>query len=242
MRPHRFALRFAAFLLALASASCSRNPQKIVWAWERPEDLRSLRGVETPVAFWAGTLHVGVAARIDFLPRTQALRLPASAAPRPVVRIETSRGVPTEALTPALASSVAGEIIASTRRYHPTALQIDFDAARSERPFYRQVLHELRARLPHGTFLSMTALASWCLHDRWLEGLPVDEVVPMFFRMGPDSGSIRAELARRSTLPEPMCRSALGLSIDEPLEARPQARTVYYFNPRSWMKSDLEKI
>jgi hypothetical protein len=47
----------------------------------------------------------------------------------------------------------------------PVEIQIDFDATRSERGFYRALLNDLRARVPRSTAFSITALASLCIHD-----------------------------------------------------------------------------
>ena len=77
------------------------------------------------------------------------------------------------------------------------ALQVDFDATVSQRAFYRDVLQQLRRRLPASMPLSITALASWCIFDDWLAGLPVDEVVPMVFRMGADPTSRPTVSCRR---------------------------------------------
>ena len=79
------------------------------------------------------------------------------------------------------------------------AVQVDFDVATSERQFYRKLLGDLRTRLSEDIPLSMTALVSFCLGDRWMEGLPVDEAIPMIFRMGRDQDSIRAHLRTAPT-------------------------------------------
>jgi hypothetical protein len=57
------------------------------------------------------------------------------------------------------------------------------------------VLRAVRATLPAGRELSMTALASWCDTERWLGTAPVDEVVPMLFRMGPVGENPKRRLA-----------------------------------------------
>ena len=93
-------------------------------------------------------------------------------------------------------------------------VQLDFEARPSQRAFWRAVVESTRAALPPGVRLSVTALASWCHGDRWLAGAPVDEVVPMYFRLG----RARPDLERRSAAgtPEPLCRQAHGLADDEP--------------------------
>ena len=91
------------------------------------------------------------------------------------------------------------------------AVQIDFDATLSQRPMYRALLHAVRRELPPGMPLSITALASWCMQDDWLDDLPIDEAVPMLFRMGP------TEQSSHPRLRAPACGAAIGTSLDEPL-------------------------
>lgn len=113
-------------------------------------------------------------------------------------------------------------------------VQIDFDATRSERDFYGRLLADLRARLPRGTTLSITALASWCFGDRWLDRLPVDFAVPMLFRMGWDGDAIRRSLAEGSDFGSPSCRRGVGVSLDEPIPPLFAGRPVYVFSPQRW--------
>src|SRR5262249_40974307 len=115
-------------------------------------------------------------------------------------------------------------------------VQIDFDARASERPMYGRLLRAVRDRLPADMPLSMTALASWCPEndeDNWLRGLPVDEAVPMLFRMGPINEPFRIIAASRDSA-APECRRAVGVSLDEPLPFRPDSRRVYVFSSRAW--------
>ncbi len=206
-------------------------PPVVLWAWERPELLGFIDPGEVEVAVLLGTLTLtrgGVNAR----PRQQPYELPRAARRTAVVRIE-SRHRP--ALTPA-GRCRAVAAIAAWARATPGygALQIDFDATVSERPFYRRLLEDLRRELPAAMPLSITALASWCLGDRWLEGLPIDEAVPMLFRMGLDEEAIRAALARGDDFREPRCRTSYGLATDEPLPPLRSDRRLYLFHPEPW--------
>ena len=79
----------------------------------------------------------------------------------------------------------------------PDALQVDFDARLSEREWYRRLLGSLRREMKASTPLTITALASWCDRDDWLEGLPIDDAVPMLFRMG--AGEPRETVSRKPT-------------------------------------------
>lgn len=199
-----------------------------LWAWERPEDLRFLRGQGIGVAPLIATVTL-FDEEVSVSPRHQPLDLPADAMVTPVVRVELDAARPAR-LSPAQRQRLAAAIfsLASQSRRPLTALQIDFDAPRSVRPFYRALLTDIRAGLPRGAHLSMTALASWCLGDPWLEGLPVDEVVPMVFRMGGDATAVRRHLEAGRDF-QPACRTAVGIAADEPMPFVAGGRKRYVF-------------
>jgi hypothetical protein len=148
-----------------------------------------------------------------------------------VVRVESGGHAAGADATRTAAAIANAAAIPSVR-----ALQVDFDAVASERAFYRTMLWDLRRRLPAQMPLSITALASWCESDGWISGLPVDEAVPMLFRMGPDRYSPGADFSGE------LCRSSVGISTDE-LPARiPAGRRVYVFHPRSWSEDDEQAL
>jgi hypothetical protein len=224
------ALEHFASSLPAASAACA--PPFMLWAWERPEDLSSIDPVTTGVAYLARTIRLrdgGFAVRS----RLQPLAVPPGAHLVAVVRIEHAarRSGGADALPDPKAVAA---VIAAMARPGVAAVQVDFDAARSERGFYRALLVEVRAALPPSTGLQMTALASWALGDRWIDGLPVDEVVPMLFRMGADDRVVRRHFADGGDFGSPLARASLGIAIDEPRPAVPAGRRVYLFNPRPW--------
>ena len=199
------------------------RPQPIPWAWERRENLRFL-GEGRTVAWYAGLITLD-GRRVDVAPRRNALLLPKHTRRIAVVRIETRK--------PALNARQRQETIEAIKRLFRNAeeLQIDFDAARSERAFYRALLFDIRREIRAP--LTITALASWCMDDRWMGGLPVDDAVPMLFRMGDDAAAIRARLARGEDFAEPRCRTSIGVSLDEPLVA-PRGRRVWVFQSGRW--------
>ena len=123
------------------------------------------------------------------------------------------------------------------------AVQIDFDAVASEREFYRDLITETRAAIEPNISLTITALASWCLGDKWLEGLSVDDAVPMRFDLGPSRKEITDLLERGDDFTEPLCRNSYGLSVNEP---RPTGlkkdRRIYLFKSAAWTPSDLGTI
>eukprot|EP01040_Poterioochromonas_malhamensis_P022040 gene22040-26718_t len=121
-------------------------------------------------------------------------------------------------------------------------VQIDFEVKASERQILRDVVTDVRAALPPDTQLSMTALASWCAHETWFEDLPIDEIAPMLFRMGPGGEQIRSDLARGGDFSSTRCRSALAVSMDAPILRAPVGRRIYLFSPRSWTQGDFERV
>lgn len=213
-------------LLALVAFphSAPRQADPIPWAWERREDLRFL-GEGHTVAYYAGLITLD-GNRVDISPRRNPLLLAKDTHRIAVIRIETRR--------PSLSArqrAITLEAIEALFR-DAEELQLDFDAARSERAFYAALLAGVRRRI--AARLTITALASWCMDDRWMRDLPVDAAVPMLFRMGRDARAIRSRLARGEAFAEPRCRGDLGFSLDEPRPARPGAARVWMFNDERW--------
>lgn len=211
-------------------------PRLIFWAWERPEDLRGL-DPRAGVAFLAATYRLH-GTTVDTAARRQPLKVDANTSLIAVVRIETDtrdRAV----LDRDRADWLADRIAALKDDAAVRALQIDFDATQSERGFYRELLTAVRRRI--GAFpLSITALASWCMSDHWIDGLPVDEAVPMLFRMGP----VNAEFISAGTagrMRAPLCAGAVGVSTDEPTPALRGSRRTYVFHPKSWTSGAIAR-
>jgi hypothetical protein len=216
-------------------------PKIILWAWERPEQLDFIDTRRVGVAFLARTLQLS-AERVHVRPRLQPLRVPPQTSLLAVVRIESDRHEPPR-LTDAQRVRAVEAIAELAARDGVGAIQIDFDATVSERDFYRQLLFDLRGRMPGAMPLSITALASWCTRDDWLTGLPVEEAVPMLFRMGADERQIRLHMAAGGGFASPVCRSSVGISTDEPFtfESSRPART-YIFHPRSWTPAAVRPV
>ena len=215
-------------------ARLSRLPPLMLWAWERPEDLRGLHA-SVGVAFLAQSLAIS-GNRLTLRPRRQPLRITANPLVA-VTRVEVDP-VATLALDDRQLLDAAAIIARTALLPRVVGVQIDFDARASERPIYERLLHDVRDRLPAAMPLSITALASWCREDDWLRGLPIDEAVPMLFRMGPVNEPFRVIAAsRRASVPE--CQRAVGISLDEPLEVRPGDRRVYVFSPRPWTDATI---
>ena len=206
----------------------------MLWAWERPEELSFIDTSEVGVAFLAKTITI-TSNDVAVHPRLQPLRIPAGTKLIAVVRIETDRRQPPALSTTQLDRTIE-EVVAATHRDGIMALQIDFDATLSQRDFYRNLLKELRSSIPKTFPISITALASWCSRDNWLETLPIDEAVPMMFRLGVEKRNFQSGHEFSAT----PCKASAGISTDEPVTLTRVGR-LYIFNPDRWSQSSLEK-
>ena len=221
----------AAEPLSSAGKSYRGLPAIMLWAWERPEDLRFLEPGEAGVAAYVRGIRVE-RSRVQIRSRRNPLRVAQGIAQIAVVRIETRH--------PELTARQAQEIVANLADLWDgnafQGLQIDFDAGVGERDFYRGLLRCLREAMPRPWSLSITALGSWCLGDPWIRDLPIEDAVPMLFRMGPDARSIRSALARGGDFSVGIARSSVGLSLDERPVSFPRGRRIYLFNAHAWTK------
>ena len=209
-------------------------PRVFLWAWERPENLEFLDPREAGVAVLAKTL-VLTGDRIVVRPRMQPIELPPAITTIAVVRIESNGAIPSENAR----REAVRQILDLTSR-SASGIQIDFDARASERLFYRALLKDLRSQLPRGKKLSITALASWCIHDAWISDLPVDEAVPMIFRLGAGERQVKQYLAAGSDFLVPTTRFSVGISMDELPVRAPGGRRVYVFNPQAWTRASAD--
>ena len=231
--------------LALAPTSATNHaaakqpiPAQITfWAWDEPEDMRALTGGRAGVAYLAATITLDGAIHVS--PRLQPLALASGTPVVAVVRVETRPGFHD---APEIRDRVAAAILDAANRPGIHTVQVDFDAARSEREFYTAALKQIRAALPSTTTLSITALLSWCAHDDWIHALPVDEAVPMYFRLGREAHNILNGDSAYA-IREPLCESSVGIATDEPSRNVPlEGKHVYIFNPRPWTARQLQLL
>ncbi len=220
-------------LLVMFFSKRTTKPAVILWAWERPEDLTFLDPQKTGVAFLAKTIYLR-GDKVVAKPRLQPLKIAPGTKVIAVIRIETDRTEP-PTLSALQAQQTAQEIRNSSVS---SQVQIDFDAKVSERNFYRLLLEELRHHLPASTELSITALASWCAGDDWLRDLPVDEAVPMLFRLGVDQHQFQRRLQTGQRFESARCQDSAGVSTDEPV-IPPAVDRLYIFNPQPWSKESF---
>ena len=213
-------------------------PLITLWAWERPEDLTAIEPRTTAVAWLDRTILLGppsASPNVIVEPRRQPLSVPHRTTLIGVVRIAAPPGlIPSQSQRQQTLAVLAD----SASQPGIAAFQVDFDATRSQRPFYSELLKDLRTQMPPRLPLSITALASWCSYDDWIAALPIDEAVPMLFRMEPDRRRVPPD-SPWFQIREPLCQNSLGLSTREPWPAETRktlnpSRRIYLFADRGW--------
>ncbi len=233
---------------AVEARHLATPPLKMLWAWERPEDLRFIDSKAIGIAYLAATIKLKND-KVICINRHQPLQVPPGTYMMPVVRIE-SDGALSESNEHAISEIAA--LIPRFLNPRVRGFQFDFDARKSERGWYKKFLTQMRATLPSDIYLSMTSLASWCLGDDWISGsnLPVDEVVPMFFEMGADSKPVAGLLDRGNTFGhsyqalgisdrEPSINRLIGKSVTGILKPVPR---VYMFSRTPWNQQKAQNL
>jgi hypothetical protein len=222
-------------LLALSRSGAAAGVDRVVWAWERPEMLAALPA-DTGIAAVVGFIRLRGGAIVQARGRRFPLVVAAGrTAPIAVIHIEIDQSAPL-AWTESLRAQVVAAALSFAAGYQ--AVQIDMEIRQSQRAALLDVLAGVRAGLPPQTRLSMTALASWCETEHWLAAAPVDEIVPMLFRMGRDGAPLRRKFAAGGDFNDERCRGAVGISLDSPITVPPDRR-VYIFNPLPWDAASL---
>jgi hypothetical protein len=210
----------------------------IVYAWSRPEDLRFL-DADATIAAQTGFVVLSGSGLSAWGRRFPLLVRPGQVTTA-VVHVEIDRKTPLR-WSPDLRRRAAQAVLRLARTQGLANVQIDFEVRQSERPVLLDLLGDVRRGLGPGVRLSMTAQAAWCSQG-WLGQAPVDEIVPMLFRMGPDAPAIKARLAAGGDFAEPACRQALAISTDAPIGQAPARRAVYVFDPRRWTPQTYERV
>ena len=200
------------------------------WCWSHCE-LEELKPAEGGVAFLVLTIWMTKDQQVVAQPRRDGFTLKPGVFEMPVLRIEARQPLPQYgAEQRRKVVQMIREVAAMTKA---KAIQIDFDAPPEARPFYRDLLRDVRTKLPAGTFLSMTSLAAWCTAESWMRDLPVDEIVPMAFDMGPAGDAVFQVLRTGGQFEFSECRSSLGLAVGDTKTPFARNQRVYRFPLRS---------
>ncbi len=232
--------RSAAFLALLAHKGMAQ-PQTLLWVWDRSQ-LFSALPEGTGVAYRHATVQLsGERSRTTW--RQWPLRIaPGVTAVVPVVHVALDNLAPSpvnDAQQDAIAAAIEHAAMHGNRSGW---VQLDFEARRSQREAYVALLRRLQPLRAGGVRLSATALASWCMSNPWLPPGLLDEIVPMYFRMGAESARIRQRLEATGAATVPACRDAAGLLLGETWPALGSVKRRYVFHTGAWKNEDFERI
>jgi hypothetical protein len=221
-----------------AHPALAHLPTEILWAWERPEDLRWLPA-NIGVAYVASSIMLKNDKAL-IRRRTAPLLLANTTAVVPVLHIDVSWNHPPVKSQQQI-DTITHELLRVARSGNRNVVQLDFEVGRSQRAFLARTIAAVRAQLDPRIALSSTALASWCLDDYWLHEIEADEVIPMVFRMGREQHALRQRIVQQGGFTQERCRSAIGFSSDEPMMAVNTGRH-YYFSPKSWTAASWQTV
>jgi hypothetical protein len=233
-------MRLSPLLLCCAlmrTVSAAEPRQQVAWLWD--EAAQPSWSVPEAALLQRHILLSGDSARTR--PRMRQPVLAPGTRVTPVLHVEVSTVNPprrieqraamiVQAMREAAAASTSGWV------------QLDMEARPSQRAFYRELVREVRAALPPQVRLSVTALAWWCRSPAWLDGLAADEVVPMFFRMGPDSAAMRAIVEQSPQTLHASCRNgSAGFSPQEAFapEVAQRYKKLYWFDRHAWRRAGV---
>ena len=118
-----------------------------------PERLDFIDPRRVAVAYLDQTIYVSDEVRTR--PRVQPMQVSPGTEVVAVVRIEMPAAAET---SPAAQAEIVAALLRSARRPGVSALQVDFDAVKSQQRFYSQILKQTRRVMPPSMPLSLTAL------------------------------------------------------------------------------------
>ncbi|OWQ91368.1 hypothetical protein CDN99_09380 [Roseateles aquatilis] len=182
----------------------------IAWVWDHQSPPASANA-------WAVTVVQMqlTPTSITERPRLRGLPAPLDRRVTPVVHVDPVPVPPrrppdaptlTVALNDAQQSAIVARMLDASQRSTSGWVQLDFEARPSQRDSYHALVRRIRAALPADRRLSVTVLAWQCRSAAWIAPIAADEVVPMFFRLGPDTRRWLAELERGAPALHPRCR------------------------------------
>jgi len=214
------------------------NNSVILWVWERPENLYFLKEKNVTFAYLSGTV-TKTNDGLVYYPRRQPLRIPDNSQTIAVIRIEDKSDK--HEFYDKDKESISDYIVKSCQEKSNLSCQIDFDAVESQIDFYKRLIIDVREKLPKEIKLSITSLVSWCTSGTpWFDGLPIDEIVPMFFRLGRDENLYWQKIEQGSLKLDISCQKSVGIAADESLPNKIylENKPIYIFNNKYWSPSN----
>jgi hypothetical protein len=232
---HRFFLFLAIIFLFITPTYA----KVILWTWNRVDDLSFVEPHIAKIAALAATFKI-TPQYFKIEPRLNRFVTPQEGYKTAVFRLEIDQKV-------SVNNKMIQTIIENIHGMSKDAeeIQIDFDATVSQRKLYKEILEHLNVKTSDQK-VSMTALASWCVHDNWIDELPISHAVPMLYNMGRDGELIKRAFSQFEGWRALKCRGHIGISLSElsniPHKINLNDYEVHIFNSRPWTLQDYETI
>ncbi|MGN6671433.1 MAG: hypothetical protein ACTHJ4_07860 [Candidatus Nucleicultricaceae bacterium] len=227
-------MRLIRFFLCLGLYFLSASYQgytMTLWSWDRLDDFHFIDNKNVRIASLIATFKADKKGFIKLELRHQGFRRPKDVSWIAVFRIElrpeqTVQDRDIENMIALMTHLSKGAV----------EIQVDFDATKSQRPFYKKLMQKLHQSI--SIPLSMTALASWCTFDPWLDEMPVSYAVPMLYSLGSEKEILYQHLRAHGRFQVKKCRGYLGLNLSDLAllnnENIKEAHHFYFFNNEAW--------
>ncbi|MDP4725474.1 MAG: hypothetical protein NWS47_04215 [Alphaproteobacteria bacterium] len=208
----------------------------VLWSWQRKDDLSFVdKGVViSPLVASIFVDNKGV----FVCPRGNVLKLGENAQIIPVVRLEIS---PDIYVDDAHIDTIIHHIKSFIVSCKADAIQIDFDATKSQRSLYEKLLVKSRSSLPQVN-VSITALASWCVGDTWIDKLPITHAVPMIYNLGEHVDDFKKYFKDKKQWRSKKCQGFIGFEQSDVFIKPPRGWNVYIFNKNAWTEKDYKNV
>lgn len=208
----------------------------VLWSWQRADDL-SFVDKDVVVAPLVASIFVDKNG-VSVQPRTNVLKLSENAQIIPVIRLEISPNIQVDDEQIDAIVHHIGSFAASCKS---NMVQIDFDAAKSQRTLYEKLLVKLRSSLPN-IKISITALASWCVGDAWIDKLPITHAVPMLYNLGEHADDFKKYFKDKKQWKAAKCQGYIGFEQSDVFIKPPRGWNVYVFNKSAWTEKNYRNV
>ncbi len=208
----------------------------VLWSWQRADDLSFVdKGVV--VAPLVASIFVDKNG-VSVQPRTNVLKLAKKTQIIPVIRLEIP---PHIHVNDVHIDTIVHRINSFIVSCKSDAIQIDFDAAKSQRLLYEKLLTKLHVSLPN-IKISITALASWCVGDTWIDKLPITHAVPMLYNLGAHADDFKKYFTDKKKWKAAKCQCHIGFEESDIFTKPPRGWHVYVFNNKAWSVRSYKNV
>jgi len=208
----------------------------VLWSWQRADDLSFVKD-SVSVAPLVATISVDKNG-VRVQPRRNVLTLAQNAHIIPVIRLEID---PKTQVSDGHLDALIHNIQSLVYSCKTDIVQLDFDAAKSQRPLYEKLLIQLKASSPH-VKVSITALASWCVGDTWIDKLPITHAVPMLYNLGENADDFKKYFTDNRGWQSKKCHGHIGFEQNDIFTKPPRGWHAYVFNKNAWTEKDYKSV